>query len=189
MCNKDESNFSAEYLSTDELICMLEMTKMDLFDLLFITGLSPDEYERCEKRFQTAESKLQRIRAALQSILDNTRDLHCGKLPLPGYGDLFWWDLVDTSPSLGLVRPEDFNLYWHLNGCFPHDMEYSDMIQLEKWLKRALEEAEAGETENSDEYFRYHCDQMREQIEQIQTMQLYRIRDDDDGVRMDMEEA
>ena len=93
-----------------------------------------------------------------------------------------WVNYVDSCPSMGLQKPEDYILYWYVHGEFPNDMDSYDLEKVRRELQDMLDEL--LDDEEGDEYWSYQCDQKETQLARIQEM-IDRCIPEDDGVRMD----
>lgn len=116
---------------------------------------------------------MEEIRDEMVARIRAVRDKNCG-------GD--WVNYVDSCPSMGLKKPEDFILYWYVHGEFPNDMDSYDMEKVRRELQDMLDEL--LDDEEGDEYWSYQCDQKETQLTQIKEM-IGRCIPEDDGVRMD----
>lgn len=156
-----------------DLIDLLECAEVDCKRLL---GNQPEDrgdqvWLRQEELRQT-KLLIEEIKDEMVARIRAIRDKNCR----------YWVNYVDSCPSMGLQKPEDFILYWYVHGEFPHDMDSYDLEKVRRTLQDLLDEL--YEEDEGDEYWAYQCRQRKAQLARIREM-IDRCIPEDDGVRME----
>lgn len=162
-----------------------QMESRDLMDFLewvevkylFMFASKPedrgDQVWLWQEELRQTKLLIEEIKDEMVARIRAVRDQNC-------CGD--WVNYVDSCPSMGLQKPEDFILYWYVHGEFPYDMDSYDLEKVHRELQDML--GELLDDEEGDEYWRYQCDQKETQLARIKEM-IGRCMPEDDGVRMD----
>lgn len=163
-------------MDTRELVDFLERVELEH---LFLSASTPeDRGDRMwiwQEELGQMEELCDQIKDEMAKRIGAVRDKYC----VPD-----WDNYVDSSPSMGLERPEDYILYWYIHGEFPYDMDGCDMKKVWRELQDQLDELlDDGE---GDGYWDYQCIQRKEQLKQIKEM-MERCIPEDDGVQMEKE--
>lgn len=175
-----ESQISATYdpdpaqMEALDLIDLLECAEVDCKHL---TGNRPkdrgDQVWLWQEELRQTKLLIEEIKGEMVERIRTVRDQNC-------CGD--WVNYVDSCPSMGLVKPEDFILCWYVYGEFPYDMDSYDLEKVHRELQDMLDEL--LEEDEGDEYGDYQCQQRKAQLAQIKEM-IDRCVPEDDGVRME----
>ena len=159
-----------------DLIGLLECAEVDCKHL---SGNQPedrgDQVWLWQEELRQMKLLIEEIKDEMVARIRAIRDKNCR----------YWVDYVDSCPSMGLQKPEDFILYWYVHGEFPHDMDSYDLEKVRRELQDLLDEL--WEEDEGDEYWAYQCSQRNAQLARIREM-ISRCIPEDDGVRMDSAE-
>ena len=162
-----------------------KMEALDLIDLLecaevdckHLSGKQPedrgDQIWLWQEALRQTKLLIEEIKDEMVARIRAVRDQNC-------CGD--WVNYVDSCPSMGLQKPEDFILYWYVHGEFPNDMDSYDLEKVRRELQDLLDEL--WEENEGDAYWAYQCSQRQAQLARIREM-ISRCIPEDDGVRME----
>lgn len=162
-----------------------QMGSLDLMDFLewveveylFMSASKPedrgDQVWLWQEELRQTKLLIEEIKDEMVARIRAVRDQNCR-------GD--WVNYVDSYPSMGLQKPEDFILYWYVHGEFPYDMDSCDLEKVRRELQDLLDDL--WEEDEGDEYWAYQCQQRKAQLARIKEM-ISRCIPEDDGVRME----
>lgn len=162
-----------------------QMGSRDLMDFLewveveywFMSASKPedrgDQVWLWQEELRQTKLLIEEIKDEMVARIRAVRDQNCR-------GD--WVNYVDSYPSMGLQKPEDFILYWYVHGEFPYDMDSCDLEKVRRELQDLLDDL--WEEDEGDEYWAYQCQQRKAQLARIKEM-ISRCIPEDDGVRME----
>lgn len=175
-----ESRISATYdpdLAQMEALDLIDLLECVEVDCKYLSGNQPedrrDQIWLWQEKLRQTKLLMEEIKDEMVARIRAVRNQNC-------CGN--WVNYVDSCPSMGLMKPEDFILYSYVHGEFPNDMDSCDMEKVRRELQDQLDAL--LEDEEGDEYWSYQCEQKRVQLAQIKEL-VERCIPEDDGVRMD----